>query len=179
MTKTIKKGFTIVELLIVIVVIGILAAIVLVTYQGVQNKANTTSAEQNARELISKATAFNAMATVYPTVDELIAAKPTDGDEIREAKLGEKVLELIQENSAASITKNSLPAVTSGTTKARIAYSPCEISGSRTGAIAIYWNYSDNKLAYVKGGETTGSSCAAAMTAMDATPPTAVTWPIP
>ena len=40
MTKTIKKGFTIIELLIVIVVIGILAAIVVVTYQGVQNKAN-------------------------------------------------------------------------------------------------------------------------------------------
>lgn len=35
-----KKGFTIVELLIVIVVIGILAAISIVAYNGIQNRAN-------------------------------------------------------------------------------------------------------------------------------------------
>ena len=36
-------GFTIVELLVVIVVIGILAAIAIVSYTGIQNKANTTA----------------------------------------------------------------------------------------------------------------------------------------
>jgi prepilin-type N-terminal cleavage/methylation domain-containing protein len=37
-----QAGFTIVELLIVIVVIGILAALTVVAYSGVQNRANTT-----------------------------------------------------------------------------------------------------------------------------------------
>ena len=37
------KGFTIVELLIVIVVIGILAAITIVAFNGVQERARTTS----------------------------------------------------------------------------------------------------------------------------------------
>ena len=37
-----QRGFTIVELLIVIVVIGILAAIVIVAYSGVQNRAKDT-----------------------------------------------------------------------------------------------------------------------------------------
>lgn len=37
-----KSGFTIVELLIVIVVIGILAAITIVAYNGIQNRANNT-----------------------------------------------------------------------------------------------------------------------------------------
>ncbi len=36
------RGFTIVELLIVIIVIAILAAIVIVTYNGIQQKANNT-----------------------------------------------------------------------------------------------------------------------------------------
>jgi prepilin-type N-terminal cleavage/methylation domain-containing protein len=37
-----SKGFTIVELLIVIVVIGILAALVVTTYNGIQQKARDT-----------------------------------------------------------------------------------------------------------------------------------------
>lgn len=65
MSNKIKKGFTIVELLIVIVVIGILATIVIVTYQGVQDKANTTKNQTNAKEVINKAEAYNSLKTGY------------------------------------------------------------------------------------------------------------------
>ncbi|HUH57388.1 MAG TPA: prepilin-type N-terminal cleavage/methylation domain-containing protein, partial [Pseudomonadales bacterium] len=41
--RGIQSGFTIVELLIVIVIIGILAAIIVVTYNGVQKKAVTAA----------------------------------------------------------------------------------------------------------------------------------------
>ncbi|MDO4870662.1 MAG: type II secretion system protein [Candidatus Saccharibacteria bacterium] len=169
MTKTVKKGFTIVELLIVIVVIGILAAIVLVTYQGVQNKANTTSAEQNARELVTKATAFNAVATVYPTEAELKAAKTDANEDVKEAKLSEKV--------AALLDNTNLPAGDNATNKKRVSYKVCKETGnnSRVGAVGIYWNYSDGKLAYVTGGETKGTDCDALKSAIDAG--TAPTWP--
>jgi prepilin-type N-terminal cleavage/methylation domain-containing protein len=46
-TKKQLKGFTIVELLIVIVVIGILAAITIVAYNGVQQRAKVTSANND------------------------------------------------------------------------------------------------------------------------------------
>ena len=38
-----RKGFTIVELLIVIVIIGILAALVIVAYRGIQNRSTETA----------------------------------------------------------------------------------------------------------------------------------------
>jgi type IV pilus assembly protein PilA len=44
-TNQARRGFTIVELLIVIVVIAILAAIVIIAYTGIQNKAHSTAAQ--------------------------------------------------------------------------------------------------------------------------------------
>lgn len=67
--KTMKKdrGFTIVELLIVIVVIAILAAIVIVAYNGVQNRAKTSAAQSTAQTVQQKLEAYNAENGSYPT----------------------------------------------------------------------------------------------------------------
>jgi len=49
--KQISRGFTIVELLIVIVVIGILAAITIVAFNGVQEKAKVSAAKSFASQI--------------------------------------------------------------------------------------------------------------------------------
>jgi len=49
-----RSGFTIVELLIVIVVIGILAAIVIVAYNGVQNRAYDTTVQSDMVAMAKK-----------------------------------------------------------------------------------------------------------------------------
>jgi len=66
--KSIRKdhGFTIVELLVVIVVIGILAAITIVSYTGVTARANAAKAVSNAQSIQAVAEAINADNSKYP-----------------------------------------------------------------------------------------------------------------
>lgn len=66
--KTAAKGFTIVELLIVIVVIGILAALVIVTYNGIQQKARDTERKTDINALHGQLEAYQAQNGKYPTL---------------------------------------------------------------------------------------------------------------
>src|SRR3990167_3080462 len=66
--KTAARGFTIVELLIVIVVIGILAALVVVTYSGIQQKARDTERKTDINALHGQLEAYQAQNGKYPTL---------------------------------------------------------------------------------------------------------------
>jgi len=71
MNKSTKFGFTIVELLVVIVVIGILAAITIVAYTGIQQKATAASLQSdldNSSKRIKLYQAENASGN-YPTAN--------------------------------------------------------------------------------------------------------------
>ena len=65
------KGFTLVELLIVIVVIAILAAISIVAYNGVTQKARDDERQTNARNLLNAAASYQADKDEWPTVENL------------------------------------------------------------------------------------------------------------
>ena len=66
-----QKGFTIVELLIVIVVIGILATLVIVTFTGVQQKARDSQRQTDINAVDAHLEAFYAENGYYPTLADL------------------------------------------------------------------------------------------------------------
>lgn len=63
-----KRGFTIVELLIVIVIIGILAALVIITYSGIQQKARDTERKTDINAVHGHLEAYYAQNGKYPTL---------------------------------------------------------------------------------------------------------------
>jgi prepilin-type N-terminal cleavage/methylation domain-containing protein len=66
MRKTLS-GFTIVELLIVIVVIAILAAISVVAFAGIQNRANDSAVQTDIRNIAAKVMEYHAINGEYPS----------------------------------------------------------------------------------------------------------------
>lgn len=66
-----QSGFTIVELLIVIVVIGILATLVIVTFTGIQQRARNTKRQTDINAIASHVEAYYADNGKYPTLTNI------------------------------------------------------------------------------------------------------------
>ncbi len=66
-----KKGFTIVELLIVIVVIGILATLVIVTFTGIQQKGRNSQRQTDIGAIASHLAKYYAEEGSYPTLAQM------------------------------------------------------------------------------------------------------------
>lgn len=128
-TKLKQSGFTIVELLIVIVVIGILAAITIVAFNGVQNRGKTAAAQSLADTVKKKAEAYNALNSTYPAN---VAAFDTGTGATDETKLGTA--------EAAKVSTATIVAPTAASSPIA-SYVACGTSPNFTGATVAYWKY--------------------------------------
>ncbi len=116
-TKFNKKGFTIVELLIVIVVIGILAALVITTFTGIQQRARNTERETDIKAVHGLLEAYYAQKGAYPTLAQIndsdwrdVNMKGMDPGALKDPKGANNTLG----SSAATATSNNYGYVTTG-----------------------------------------------------------------
>lgn len=135
MNKNRKTGFTIVELLIVIVVIGILAAITMVTYTGVQNRAKTAAAQSDAKAIIDKVQIYYTEESNYPTATVLKAVPATSSAAITDDTLKGKIKE-----------GETIP---SPSDKDIYGYAMCT---GNNGVKVTYWDYTKGEAATVSDG---------------------------
>ena len=138
-TQTKSRGFTIVELLIVIVVIAILAAITIVAYTGITKNANNSAAKSNAdalRSFVSAYQADDAKTGVFPT------DPATETTQYAKLPAGVTI-----NGSTATAT---LPTATNG--KNTLAY---KLKSGGTGACIGYFDFNGNAPAYMYVGDAT------------------------
>ena len=145
-----EKGFTIVELLIVIVVIAILATITIVAYNGVQNRAKTTSAQTSAATVRNKLEVYNSINGVYPGAIERAGG----------IAVVTNALNTIPESSLTGTGLSIRVTPTTSTGQKSVRYEWCGISTAEpanlgTGYRIRYYNYSSRSLS----GIYTGGFC--------------------
>jgi prepilin-type N-terminal cleavage/methylation domain-containing protein len=140
-----ERGFTIVELLIVIVVIGILAAITIVAYSGITARANATKAQTNATQIQKIAEAFNADNSFYPrTIADFsgalaVSAKLPSGLTLVK---GGGVAGTSYASGAAALTATVTAAlVTSANGTSTVAFLTSPNATTPTGGVIYYWDY--------------------------------------
>ena len=70
-----QNGFTIVELLVVIVVIGILAAITIVSYNGISQRAIVVSLQSDLSNSSQQLKVFQVLNSAYPQTNDCSIAE--------------------------------------------------------------------------------------------------------
>lgn len=124
-----QSGFTIVELLIVIVVIAILAAIGIVAYTGVQNRAHDSAVQQDLRQLGQQIELYRAANPALPTTGAMNSGQIED--------------------ASIQLTKGSYSeGFISNGNGHNVAY--CRNNGQNTFAL-VAWSRSDTGYAYING----------------------------
>lgn len=134
-----QSGFTIVELLIVIVVIGVLAGITIVAYSGITTRARTTKAQSNATSVQSVAEAMNADIGYYPRLT-------TD---FTGAYSGSSVSRTTQLPAGITIFATGGTAISATNGESSISYEYCgatatPAAGAALGGRIRYWDFSTN-----------------------------------
>lgn len=138
-----QEGFTIVELLIVVVVIAILAAITIVSYNGITARANSSSAQSAASNVLKKIETYASLPenSGYPTT---FGALTAPGSSTQPFFV-----------TGVTITGTAISAQPSSPSTVNVLR--CPASGTITGMQVRYWKYDGTPAAEVLStGTTTG-----------------------
>ena len=149
-TQTKSRGFTIVELLIVIVIIAILAAITIVAYTGIQNRAKTSVGQSTANVFVKKAMAFYTINNAFPTYCQLVTNSlvPT-GSAPTAGTAGAGTCVAGGANAGAESKIDSVASITPANSNTGGGYTATVSNGNKviayftcgTGSEIYYWDY--------------------------------------
>ena len=141
-----QNGFTIVELLIVIVVIGILAVITMVVYSNVQQRARNAQVIAGVETYQKALRSYHAINSSYPTVTSCLGAN-YPGNQCWQGDSGNITVNATMDSNLATILPN----------KPTLATSLMSIGITNNMRAGAMFNASQNRIVYYLAGA--GQSC--------------------
>lgn len=153
-----KQGFTIVELLIVIVVIAILAAITIVAYNGVTARAKTSKAQTDASSILKKLELYRNESSTgsYPLDTNQNWYNQSDLSGVGSEATLPSSLSVVRgdDNAADSAADFSLVEQAASSTPATYAFVACIDTAASVvkGVKVAYPDYSSNTVQWVRTG---------------------------
>ena len=156
LSKITQKGFTIVELLIVIVIIAILAAISMAAYTNITARANNSTAAATAKAVRDVAVTFQGTNAAYPTtraqfvsghngdVANAIAKLPSDITFVANAAN--------QHGATTATAGATVQALTGATATKTVTVYPC--GGSPVTGLRVYYkDFSSSTVKFMDAGD--------------------------
>jgi type IV pilus assembly protein PilA len=147
-TKIKQSGFTIVELLIVIVVIAILAAISIVAYNGIQQRGSASAVAANINTVDKIAEAFNSDAGRYPgSLTEFQSGYTDTSITTASVKLPSSItiarpaVSTATTGTAPTAVSNATRSVTSTNGKYTVEVFIAGTTANSTGGVIVTWDY--------------------------------------
>jgi prepilin-type N-terminal cleavage/methylation domain-containing protein len=128
-----RRGFTIVELLIVIVVIGILAALTIVAYNGIQGRAIASTLQSDLDSASKQLKLYQVDHSAYPTSIDCSAAPAANSICLKSS--GSSSYTAFQVSNATSSSQAFCLTATNNTTSYRITNDGTPTSGSCSGVV--------------------------------------------
>ena len=145
--KKLKLGFTIVELLVVLVIIAVVSGIILVSYSAAQARSKSASAQTLANQVARKSEGWYSVLGGYPTYTQLSSGKINSADTTPTGPAESRV-----EDAANTISDG---ASTNPTNEKKVGYRSCT-----TGAQVEYYDAMSRTVKFIGvGGATSTAAC--------------------
>lgn len=149
--KSSQKGFTIVELLIVIVVIGILAALVLNTFAGVQRRARDTQRRTDVNSIATNLEVYYNDNGGYPLAATVANLASIDPEALKAPNSTVTTVKSL--SAAATADTNASTGLSPASTSEVYGFWPLQANGTTTCSTApcakfkLYWVNEDGTVA--------------------------------